>query len=77
MNEEIFNPFDIVFNDDEEEVVTTAIINHHLPEEEPQYDEETGLELYYDEESGKWKNRWIKGNVRIFPCVLRREKFSF
>jgi len=57
MNEEIFNPFDIVFNDDEEEVVTTAIINHHLPEEEPQYDEETGLELYYDEESGKWKNR--------------------
>ena len=40
-------------NDDEEEIVTNAIINHHLPE----YDEETGLELYYDEESGKWKNR--------------------
>ena len=42
-------------NDDEEEVVTNAIINHHLPD--GTYDEETGLELYYDEESGKWKNR--------------------
>ena len=40
-------------NDDEEEVVTNAIIGYHLPE----YDEETGLELYYDEEAGKWKSR--------------------
>ena len=40
-------------NDDEEEVVTNAIIGYHLPE----YDEDTGLELYYDEEAGKWKSR--------------------